>query len=381
MFYILLLLIIIIYIMKKFKFNYTLTFLCSFLIIFIVLFPEKCIAAALKGAKLFINSVFPSLFPFVVIINIIMLCGGIGIYSKVFGKILCKPLRLPSNCSLVLISSLLCGYPIGAKYTCELLSNKEIDSSTARKLLNVASNPSPLFVIGSVGASMFGNKTFGYLLLISNIISCLFIAYLYPTDTKYRVLSSHKEETQTLNLGLILKKSVEDALTTCLNVFGFLVIFSVVTSILNSIFFDPIASIFSNGNPIIVTYLNPLLMGVVEMTNGIYTCSLVNSQVLIKLLITSFLLSFSGISIITQVYSFTYKHDQLSIKTYVFFKFLQGIISSCITLILYFFVFTKNILPTMSNYNSVALSSNILIVCLTLLITPFVINVFNKKNM
>lgn len=380
MFYILLLFIIIIYIMKKFKFNYTLTFLCSFLIIFIVLFPEKCIAAALKGAKLFVNSVFPSLFPFVVIINIIMLCGGIGIYSRVFGKILCKPLRLPSNCSLVLISSLLCGYPIGAKYTCELLSNKEIDTSTARKLLNVASNPSPLFVIGAVGASMFGNKTFGYLLLISNIISCVFIAYLYPTTTKYKVLSSPKEETETLNLGLILKKSVEDAIATSLNVFGFLVIFSVITSILNSIFFAPISSLFSEGNPI-VTYLNPLLMGAVEMTNGIHICSLTNSQILIKLLITSFLLSFSGISIITQVYSFTYKHDELSIKAYVFFKFLQGIISSCVTLILYFFAFTKNILPTMSNHNSVALSSNILIVCLTLLITPFIFNVLNKKNM
>ncbi len=44
--------------------NIIITFLCSILIIYIIIAPRFCIEATLSGAKLFFYKVFPSLFPF-----------------------------------------------------------------------------------------------------------------------------------------------------------------------------------------------------------------------------------------------------------------------------------------------------------------------------
>ena len=111
----------------KFTLSLFITLSCTLVLYMIIQNPKLCIDSALNGAKLFFNSVFPSLFPFLVIVNIIIAFNGIFIYSKFLGPLLCRPLKLPSCCSIVLIVSLLCGYPLGAKYTVQLYEKGLID--------------------------------------------------------------------------------------------------------------------------------------------------------------------------------------------------------------------------------------------------------------
>lgn len=108
----------------KLNTNLFMTLLCTIFIINIVLSPESSLKSALYGGKLFITSVFPSVFPFLILINIMISFDGINIYSKILGNIICRPLRLPKNCSVVLIVSILCGYPLGAKYAYDLYKKK-----------------------------------------------------------------------------------------------------------------------------------------------------------------------------------------------------------------------------------------------------------------
>ena len=222
---------------------------------------------------------------------------------------------------------------LGARYTCDLYEKDIIDLNTCERLLNIASNASPLFIIGAVGTSMMLSNKIGYILLLSNILSCMFMGFIIPSknyafSVKYRSSNFSRIESSNLNIGIILKNSIEDAIKNTLNIGGFIVIFSVITGIIKD---NVIFNIVINKLSLIIgasgNFIEGILLGMLEMTNGCYLISSSNSNLYVKLPILSFLIAFSGLSIISQVYSYTYKYT-VSIKKYIIRKFTQGIISS-----------------------------------------------------
>ncbi|WP_428863210.1 sporulation integral membrane protein YlbJ [Clostridium sediminicola] len=316
--------------------NIVVTFICSFIILSIITNPSLTLTATLDGAILFVKSVFVSIFPFLVIINIMFQYGGINIYSKIFGNLLCTPLKFPKNCSVVLIVSALCGYPLGAKYAIDLYSNRKIDFDTCNRLISVASNPSPLFVIGVVGVKILNNKFIGYILLISMYLSCIFMALIIrPHNSNYRTKTSTKvplsQNIQTKNLGTILKNSISDGLVTSLNIGGFVILFSVIINIIkNNTVFDIVFHQLSLILHISEKISRSFILGLIELTNGCNEVNLISISQNNKIIIISFLLGFSGFSIIAQVSSFISK-ENFSVKKYTIYKFIQGIICSVIT--------------------------------------------------
>jgi len=298
------------------------TILASILIIQIIAAPKLCIDLSINGALLFFYKVFPSLFPFLVISNVILAYDGVYIYSRIFGGLLCKPLRLPEECSFVLIISMLCGYPLGAKYSSDLYERKIIDLNTYTRLINIASNPSPLFVVGSVGTSMLNNTMLGYMLLFSCYASCFLLSLVLPRKNKHKKSSARaKHNFVSENIGYVLKNSIENALNTSMSVGGFVIIFSVINGFLSRVIADD--SIFKN-----------IFLGMIEMTNGCNLMSNTNCEMIVKIAIISFILSFSGLSIISQVYSFTFKYN-ISMVKYVSLKAIQGMMCSLISILVY----------------------------------------------
>lgn len=349
----LLCIILLVYILvKHYSRSILITFLCSTLIIYFILYPQICIKSALGGVKIFFLSVFPSLFPFLVISNILLIYDGISIYSKLLGKFLCYPLRLPINCSFVLVVSSLCGYPLGAKYACELYDKRLISSSQCQRLLNIASNASPLFVIGAVGTTMLSSTKVGYLLLISNYISCLLMGIMLPVDIKARnsfTVSSVENSNKTVNLGSALKDSIDSGIKTCLSIGGYVTMFSVIIDIIKN---NVIFNIVLNSIPAKFStkeVISGLLLGFVEITKGCNIVAAANSAPLIKIFIIGFFLGFSGISIISQVYSFTYKYPELSLGKYIKRKLIQGLVCG-LTSASIFALFSKTLssVPAMS---------------------------------
>lgn len=347
---------------KTLKINLLITIVCSIIILQMILQPNVCIRYTISGAKLFFNAVFPSLFPFLVVINIIINYNGIHIYSKLLGNIVCKPLKLPKESTFALLVSVLCGYPLGARYTCELYEKNIIDLGTCERLLNIASNASPLFVVGTVGASMMSSSKIGYILLLSNFLSCIFMGFIIPSKNSFykikgKNVNSAKPTTTNTNIGIILKNSIEDAIKNSLNIGGFIVVFSVLTGIIKD---NVIFHIALNKLSLIVgfssDFVQGLILGMFEVTNGCNLISSSNSSIFVKIPVLSFLIAFSGLSIISQVYSYTYKYN-VSIKKYVARKFIQAIVSSILSIILYYVflhtssVFTFNDLSFYSNSN------------------------------
>ncbi len=318
--------------------NILITLVCTLFILSIVLNPEAGLNSALNGVKLFVNSVFISIFPFLVLINIMMYYDGVNIYSKVLGNVLCKPINLPKQCSVVLIISILCGYPLGAKYACDLYENGTIDHDTCERLISIASNPSPLFVIGAIGTSMLNNPGFGLLLLISSYVSCAILAIIIPQKKPIVTIKKSKINNtygKQYTIGHALKSSIDNAFKVSISIGGFIIFFSVISSIIkNNILFDIVSEFICEILKIQKEILQGAFLGLIEMTNGSNLLSSLEFSNMYKLIIISFLITFSGLSIISQTYSITYKYDFSLIK-YVKRKLIQGTISSLITLILY----------------------------------------------
>ena len=106
------------------------------------------------------------------------------------------------------------------------------------------------------------------------------------------------------------------------------------------ILFKPICKLI-NINP---NFIKSILVGLIELTNGVSLASSIPSKNLtINIIICAFLLGFGGLSILLQVLSITSKSD-LSIKKYIIGKFLQGIIAAFYT---YIFIINFGIF----NYN------------------------------
>ena len=136
------------------------------------------------------------------------------------------------------------------------------------------------------------------------------------------------------NLGEILGDAIKKSIFTVLSIGGFIVLFSVIISILTS---SRILVIISNllqfwGIP--YEFSLGFLTGVIELTNGLQaTSNFYASTPTLCILLCSFLLGFGGLSILLQIYSIISK-SKISIKSYFYGKVLQGVISVILTFLL-----------------------------------------------
>lgn len=355
--------------------SYILTFICTLLILFFIFNPLQCIDSCLQGINLFFYKVFPSLFPFLIISNLILYSNGVTIYSKLLGKILCHPLKLPKQCSFPIVVSALCGYPLGSKYSCDLYEKGIIDFYTCRRLLNIASSASPLFIVGTLGTSMLKDKTLGYIFLIASYLSCFTMGFVIPNKSKIKDYSFNQSNS-SFDMGTILKNSIENAIKTSASVGGFVTLFFILNSIIkNSIIFNAISNLVFNLFKVSQELTQGFILGILELTNG---CNLIASASIdlgIKVLILGFLLGFSGICIIWQCSSFM-SRLKFSAKYYVKYKLIQGAFCSIYSVILYNLFYTKTSTFVFNNFTIV--KNKLVFIIIIILLLPFII--FNYKE-
>ena len=356
-------------------------FICILISIFIILFSlniNQCISASIDGCNLWYKSILPTTFPFIVICNLLIYYDGISLYSKFLGPLLCKPLGLSKNCSFPIVASILCGYPLGAKYCVDLYSMEYIKKDEYERLLNIASNVGPLFLIGSVGGILLGNASLGYILLIGNYLSAILIGLITKKKRNPIKLSSLScPKYEIINFGSAIKNAIQNGINTTLSIGGFIIIFSVVISLIKSnVYFYIIFKHLETFLSLPVGTLYCLLLGSIEMTNGCSIISTLSISLPLKLGIISFLCSFSGLAVIAQVSSFV-SDTKIRYSKYIFFKIIQGVFSFIITYIL------LKILPTSIYTSKLRINSLISVYTyfypiLTLISLTFLLIILNK---
>ena len=323
----------------------------------LVIFSVSNLASARNGLVLWATAVVPSLFPFFVATELLSYTNIISLLGKYFNKIMRPLFGVPGEASFAFLMGLISGYPVGAKIVSTFEETGICTKEEAERMLAFTNNSGPLFIIGTVGISLFGNAKIGILLFVTHVLSCITVGillniishfknsknfsnrngnYLNKKCSRYST-NSKNEVIGFSSLGEILGKSITSATSTVLLIGGFVVIFSVVISILNqsgiidfaSTVFSPVLSVFK----IPTEFAGSIASGIVELTNGVNLVASVSLEVLpIKIILCAFLLGFGGFSVLLQVFSIISKCG-LSIKTYFIGKLLQGVIASVYTYI------------------------------------------------
>lgn len=313
----------------------------------LLFFSSSNLPSIKKSLQLWANSVVPSLFPFFVATELLMNTNFINILGRYLNKYMKPIFNVSGKGSFAFIMGLISGYPVGAKIACDFRVNNICSKEECERLLSFTNNSGPLFIVGTVGISMFKNSTIGLLLLITHILACITVGVIfrywkYNSDNYTNISHNTPKNSQYKNitfsnLGEILGNSIYNSIKTVLIIGGFVVIFSSIISILNAsgflnliiLLFTPLFNYFNIDNSLIYG----IFTGLLEITNGISLISNVNiKKISLNIIISSFLLGTGGLSILLQVLSITSKTD-LSIKPYIYGKILHGVISAFYTFI------------------------------------------------
>lgn len=248
---------------------------------------------------------------------------------------------------------LISGYPVGAKIAASFRNNNICSKEECERLLSFTNNSGPLFIIGTVGISMFGNTTIGILLFITHLLASICVGFIfrfwkygkntYSTLSKNSNYLNKSKNVNISNLGEVIAESITSSISTILMIGGFIVVFSAIISILNtSGITKSVVSILSpifNAFHLDTSFITGIFTGIFEITNGINVISNVHiKNISINIIFVAFLLGFGGISVMLQVLSIISKTD-LSAKPYIIGKILHGVLAATLT---YFFI---NLLP------------------------------------
>ena len=318
------------------------TILFILFLVSLLLFSETNFIAAKEGLNLWATKVLPSLFPFFVAAELLCRTNFAYLLGKILNKLIRPIFNVPGESFIAIFLGIISGYPVGAKVVCNLKKDKIISKVEAERLISFTNNSGPLFILGTVGIVLLKNKNLGIILLVSHILSALLVGFFFKNwkKDKLDINFSERKLNQTnlpiklSNFGEILGDSIKNATYSILTIGGFVVLFSVIISILNtSGIVSIISAVFNKlGIPTLITESS--ITSLIELTNGLNMLSLIYLDYpIITILLISFFLGFGGISVFLQVYSIISK-ENISIKPYLIGKVLQGIFSAAITFIL-----------------------------------------------
>lgn len=287
--------------------------------------PTILIKSVNYSINLFIKNIFPTLFPFFILSELLINYNVTYYISKSLNKPFKFLFNLNGITSNVVILSMISGLPSNAKYTKELLDENLIDEHTASNLIAFTLLPNPMFVIGTIGILFLNNKQIGYLILIILYTTNLIIGIILKNKNLPEKIKIKK--TTPIKFGLIIKKSIISSINTLLIILGSIIIFVIIGNTILHIF---------NFNDIV----SSVIYSILEITNGLNKiCNLdINSYAKLSLIIST--LSFTGISVMTQVISILSEYN-INYKLIIFYRILAILISNIILLI--FFIINKYI--------------------------------------
>lgn len=294
--------------MKKNYISNLILFLLISLLFLYLLNSNLVIANVLNYTKIFIETLFPANFLFFTMSSLL-------IDYKLIEKIENK-LKINSSIFYVLIISLISGFPSGAKNIKELLEKKLISEKTANYLITFTHFPNPLFIL-STSRTIFSNNKYPILILISIIISNLFIGLI--TYKKESSIYKNNNLTTSPIFAKALSNSIANSIKTIILIYGssifFVIAFKIITKYLNLSLYK---YIFFNG--------------LFDLTEGIYNTVLIKNNIIRSLYII-FFTTIGSLSIHTQVKSII-TNTQISYK-----QFLLGRIFSTILALSLFLIF------------------------------------------
>lgn len=274
-----------------------------------------------SGLALCTQVLLPSLFPFLVLSELLIVLHA----AELPGKWLKKPFHalfgLSEGGTTALLLGVLCGFPVGATAAASLCDRGDISRAELHRLLLFSNNPSAGFLIGTVGCVLFGNRSVGIALFVIIWISAALVGISLRLLCKMPESFCNIPPNGVKNIPFVtaVTGSISKGISTMLHVCSFVLFFSCISACLSHVLL-PVTPFEA---------VRVLLCGLVEMTAGVHAATQVLPPAS-ALRMVAFISGFSGLSVCLQLFSVSERHAP-RILPYFLAKLIQAFLCLALT--------------------------------------------------
>ena len=271
------------------------------LLLFVLFIVNKnaIVLAAGDAINIWSKSLFPVLFPTLILSDILLASGLISKIPKFFYDVYSKIFKTSPYGLFVFIVSIFGATPTNAKILKDLYDSKLIDKNSLTKILSQTIFFNPILIL------TFSNLKVLIIMWVSNVLTSFILR---------DALVSESPPNASYNFEFNLNKSIEKNMKTILNILGTLTVFLSLSNII------PIK------NPIMKTFIS----GILEITSGFTRIKLYTVSPINDILMLTFT-SLASFSIIMQIKSIL-KETKFDSKYF----YTSRILTLFISLLIYF---------------------------------------------
>ena len=309
--------------MKRKIFNIIVIVVTLFILVQVIIKKTLVYNSINYALNIWVKNLIPTLFPFFIISDILINYNFTSYIPKIFKRI-CKFLfNITDNMIMILLLSIISGFPSNARNTRTLYDKGLINLDEANHILIFSHFSNPLFILTTVAIFFLNNKKVGIILLISHYLSNFLLGIMFRKYFNHNEEIKYDEKEVMADFGSVFIGAIKKSIDTILLICGIVTIFMLLSSIIINTF---------NFN----IYNSMLIKGILEITIGIESLGKIDLPMIYKSVIASSFLAFGGLSVHMQVIS---QITDTDIKYRYFFigRFYQMILSGLITYLICLF--------------------------------------------
>lgn len=310
--------------MKRKIINLLVVSMCS-LVLVEILFNKTLVFDTISySLKIWISSIFPSLFPFFIISDLLIKYNVTNYIPKGIKSIFRRFFKVSDNVVTIFFLSMISGFPSNARNTKMMYDMGRISLAEANHALIFTHFSNPLFILGTVAVFFLHNETYGYIILTSHYLANVILGILFK---KYNNATDNKQINvclEDVSFAKAFASAIKRAIDTLLMILGTLTCFLVLSSIIINRF-D------------LNSYNAMILKGILEITMGIREVANLHIGDIYKVVLSSMFISFGGLSVHMQVLSFLVDSD-ISYKYFFIARIFHCIIAGFISYLLFGFI-------------------------------------------
>ncbi|GAB6927168.1 dipicolinic acid transporter SpoVV [Paenibacillus sp. JCM 10914] len=341
-------------------------------IILMAAFPDAALQSALRGLSIWWDILFPSLFPFFVISEVLLGLGVVHLIGTLLDPLMRPLFRIPGAGGFVAAMGYVSGYPVGAKLTAKLWEQKMVNREEGERLVAFTTSSDPIFLIGAVSIGFFHDAKVGLMLALAHYGGGLVVGLLMRFHGKSQPLNhdgihlSHRKisrikralhsmhlarQEDGRDLGTLIKDAIQSSLQLIIVVGGLVVFFSVFLELWTRAGAIPALtasiSVILSFVGIPESLSTAIVGGLFEVTLGARYAGEAGAAIPLpyKAAVAAFILSWGGLSVHAQIISIL-NSTNLRYAPFVFARLMHGVIAASAVLMLWEYVMGSS-LPAM----------------------------------
>ena len=233
--------------MKQFLTGFTI----CFLFLYLLLFPQNGLYACTHALALWSDSVVPALFPVMILSRLLISTDILYFILKPIAFLFRSFFDLSFYGAYALLLGYVCGYPMGVKTIADLEDDRLISQEEGHFLARFINNVSPSFLVDYVCTELLRNSVAASACMV--IIYGASLTYgavtaIFRKNTGSRLSYTEKaiaepdrsrKKSTRFSFLLLLDHTLEDSILQILKIGGYMVLFSVLSSVVYAVSFLP----------------------------------------------------------------------------------------------------------------------------------------------